>query len=331
MASSIQTNPHTDRPDDLSRNRPQGTATIMHANSNYGNDCLSVSGGSRKGYIITAHTPVSTWSISPIKFSARHPKARKPTIQLSPPVSGCSIDFDVYQHLKLFDISPEVGNQGTMSLDDWSCNNEQPQETLATRSNGQFDQFASVSTQNTALTPDRSWTISPIKSSLRNSKRPSYPSQELNHQCDALQSSLPASTSKSDTEGRISMATSNLHPPEVTTSVATEPTQDLSLNVGGRRNNGATPKKARGFREEKLLYSNRRKKTICTTGKVIIPTSLDILRGRGGLTNRWAGNLRFREEARNLRTIYRAEGRTHDEKFLLTWELVNRVDAYGGI
>lgn len=347
MASSNQTNPCTHRPDDLWSlgNRPQRKASVKNTNSNDGSDCLSVSGSSREGYIITAHTPVSKWTISPIKSSARHPKVRNAAIhdfpstelkhryeerKLSPPVSGCSVDFDVYQHLKLFDISPDVGNQGTMCFDDWSCNNEQPQETLATRSSGQVvDQFASVSAQNTALTPDRSWAISPIKSSRRNSKRPSYPSQELNHQYDALQSSLPDSTNKSDTEGRTSMATSKLHPPEVTTSMAIEPTHDLSPDVGGRRNNVAAPKKEHGFPEEKLFYSSRRKKTICTTGEAIIPTSLDILRGRGGLTNRWAGNLRFREEARKLRTIYR-NATTHDEKYLLTWELINRVDDYGG-
>ena len=31
-----------------------------------------------------------------------------------------------------------------------------------------------------------------------------------------------------------------------------------------------------------------------------------------------------------MRNIYRAIGTTHDDKFLLTWELVNRVDDYGG-
>jgi hypothetical protein len=61
-----------------------------------------------------------------------------------------------------------------------------------------------------------------------------------------------------------------------------------------------------------------------------VPNSLDILRGRGALTNRHKGNQRFREEARKLRAIYRENGTSRNEKYLLTWELVKRVVEYGG-
>eukprot|EP00581_Thalassiosira_minuscula_P003801 CAMPEP_0183742046 /NCGR_PEP_ID=MMETSP0737-20130205/63803_1 /TAXON_ID=385413 /ORGANISM="Thalassiosira miniscula, Strain CCMP1093" /LENGTH=379 /DNA_ID=CAMNT_0025977563 /DNA_START=123 /DNA_END=1262 /DNA_ORIENTATION=- len=60
------------------------------------------------------------------------------------------------------------------------------------------------------------------------------------------------------------------------------------------------------------------------------PTRLDILRGRGGLTNRHPGNMRFRDEARKLRAEYRDKDTTREEKFLLSQELAMRVRGYGG-
>ena len=64
--------------------------------------------------------------------------------------------------------------------------------------------------------------------------------------------------------------------------------------------------------------------------KSVVPNNLDILRGRGGLTNRHEGNKRFRDEARKLRASYRHENTKRDEKFLLSLELCRRVKKYGG-
>jgi hypothetical protein len=75
------------------------------------------------------------------------------------------------------------------------------------------------------------------------------------------------------------------------------------------------------------------KVTKCSTKKtsgIAVPNNLDILRGRGGLTNRHEGNKRFRDEARKLRTTYRHENTNREEKFLLSQELCRRVKEYGG-
>mmetsp|Transcript_9504 Transcript_9504/g.20597 ORF Transcript_9504/g.20597 Transcript_9504/m.20597 type:complete len:358 (+) Transcript_9504:255-1328(+) len=63
---------------------------------------------------------------------------------------------------------------------------------------------------------------------------------------------------------------------------------------------------------------------------IVHPTDLDILRGRGGLTNRHAGNMRFRDEARTLRTEYRDQDTSRQEKFMLSQKLAKRVREYGG-
>mmetsp|Transcript_29282 Transcript_29282/g.58563 ORF Transcript_29282/g.58563 Transcript_29282/m.58563 type:complete len:398 (-) Transcript_29282:586-1779(-) len=60
------------------------------------------------------------------------------------------------------------------------------------------------------------------------------------------------------------------------------------------------------------------------------PNDLDVLRGRGGLTNRHVGNMRFRDEARKLRVAYRDQATSRREKYLLSKELVKRVREYGG-
>ena len=57
------------------------------------------------------------------------------------------------------------------------------------------------------------------------------------------------------------------------------------------------------------------------------PADLDILRGRGGLTNRHPGNMRFRDEARHFRAEYRDYGTSRQEKFLLSQDLLQRVRA----
>jgi hypothetical protein len=59
------------------------------------------------------------------------------------------------------------------------------------------------------------------------------------------------------------------------------------------------------------------------------PGRFDILRGRGGLTNHHAGNIKFRNEARALRTDYR-NATTNQQKYAYSVELVKKVKAYGG-
>lgn len=65
-------------------------------------------------------------------------------------------------------------------------------------------------------------------------------------------------------------------------------------------------------------------------GGIRNPTKTDILRGRGGLTNRHTGNIKFRDEARKLRVNYRNVDTSRQEKYLLSQELVKRVKEYGG-
>ena len=60
------------------------------------------------------------------------------------------------------------------------------------------------------------------------------------------------------------------------------------------------------------------------------PTPEDILAGRGGGTNRHDGNIRFRDEARKLRSIYKDDDTDRRTKYMISQELVNRVRQYGG-
>jgi hypothetical protein len=55
-----------------------------------------------------------------------------------------------------------------------------------------------------------------------------------------------------------------------------------------------------------------------STTAVFRPTDLDVLRGRGGLTNHHAGNKRFRDEARKLRREYRDSNTDRQKKFKLS-------------
>ncbi|KAL7553831.1 hypothetical protein ACHAWF_017176 [Thalassiosira exigua] len=63
---------------------------------------------------------------------------------------------------------------------------------------------------------------------------------------------------------------------------------------------------------------------------IMHPKPLDILRGRGGLTNRHEGNRRFRDEARKLRANYRDKDTSRQDKFVLSQVLAKRVKEYGG-
>ena len=60
------------------------------------------------------------------------------------------------------------------------------------------------------------------------------------------------------------------------------------------------------------------------------PTPEDILAGRGGGTNRHDGNIRFRDEARRLRMVYKDGETDRRTKFMISQELVTRVRQYGG-
>jgi hypothetical protein len=85
--------------------------------------------------------------------------------------------------------------------------------------------------------------------------------------------------------------------------------------------------------KEKHQASRAAKTTKCsakTTPGIERPNELDILRGRGGMTNRHKGNMRFRDEARKLRARYRHENTKREEKFILSEVLVKRVKEYGG-
>lgn len=63
---------------------------------------------------------------------------------------------------------------------------------------------------------------------------------------------------------------------------------------------------------------------------ILRPTPEDILAGRGGGTNRHDGNIRFRAEARKLRSVYKDEETDRRTKYVLSQELVTRVKQYGG-
>ncbi|KAL3817497.1 hypothetical protein ACHAXA_007087 [Cyclostephanos tholiformis] len=90
---------------------------------------------------------------------------------------------------------------------------------------------------------------------------------------------------------------------------------------------------SRATKENKHCSSrttNTKKCSAKTILGILVPNELDVLRGRGGLTNRHEGNKRFRDEARTLRALYRNENTTREEKFQLSQVLVRRVKEYGG-
>merc|ERR1712113_804580 len=59
------------------------------------------------------------------------------------------------------------------------------------------------------------------------------------------------------------------------------------------------------------------------------PTDLDVLLGRGGLTNNHAGNVRYREEVEKVKPMY-FSCRTKNEKKEVSELLVAYVQDYGG-
>lgn len=80
------------------------------------------------------------------------------------------------------------------------------------------------------------------------------------------------------------------------------------------------------IKQQRAAKSTRKK----SPGGIKTPTGVDILRGRGGLTNRHNGNMKFRDEARKLRSNYRNKNTSRKEKYLLSQDLVQRVKEYGG-
>jgi hypothetical protein len=227
----------------------------------------------------------------------------------------------------------------------WSCSSQRWRDA-----NGHMDYFnVAGSKRHTSLTPDgdsRTWTISPIKSSRRHARaKHSYPSQAPNHHYEAVQLSSPMSESSkklSPIPFRMTDKVPTLvRMPDEVTYMAIDQTPVLPPNVGVKgavvkaedvKNEDEDKNRGKVKSKRSLFYLNAskgRNKRPSATG-IAVPRSLDILRGRGGLTNRHEGNLRFREEARKLRAIYRDEGTSRDDKFLLTWELIKRVDEYGG-
>ncbi|EJK47748.1 hypothetical protein THAOC_33515 [Thalassiosira oceanica] len=135
--------------------------------------------------------------------------------------------------------------------------------------------------------------------------------------------------------------------------------EDYVPSSGRANESKQSSKKKTSSKGKPGLIQPKFKKSNSTKGKkaaILHPTSKDILRGRGGATNRHPGNHTFRDEARKLRAEYRSSGvssvclvfcainqplltflsldieqdTTRQEKYLLSIELVKRVKAYGG-
>jgi len=90
-------------------------------------------------------------------------------------------------------------------------------------------------------------------------------------------------------------------------------------------NNAVAPKRSKS--KKKTPKSNDQKSA---SGAIETPSDLDILRGRGGTTNRHKGNMRFRDEARKLRSAYRDDGVSRKEKYMYSNILLQAVKDYGG-
>ena len=63
------------------------------------------------------------------------------------------------------------------------------------------------------------------------------------------------------------------------------------------------PRKRPGVKKEQSLRSRQKKERRAGLGMESTPLKLDVLGGCGGTTNRPAGNIRFRDEARKLRGV----------------------------
>ncbi len=94
-------------------------------------------------------------------------------------------------------------------------------------------------------------------------------------------------------------------------------------------NNNKMKKSTTGSRSKKKRTRKPQKSNQCLHSKnsyeadapavgIERPNDMDVLRGRGGLTNRHMGNMRFRDEARKLRVAYRDQATSRREKYLLS-------------
>jgi len=119
------------------------------------------------------------------------------------------------------------------------------------------------------------------------------------------------------------------------------------LETGVRRNNEShsdqcprkmwgksekPPQKRKHTASKKPPQKRRKQSEMKPSGKGIeVPTTTDILKGRGRLTNDHEGNMRLRDEARKLRGDYQDGyyGKS-EKKYQYSLELVKRVRSYGG-
>ena len=109
----------------------------------------------------------------------------------------------------------------------------------------------------------------------------------------------------------------------VASRVSTSPSPKVAARA-------ATTKPTRKKKTTTKGVSSSSSKRSPAGGGIKTPSKADILRGRGGLTNRHPGNMKFRDEARKLRGNYRNKDCTRQEKFILSQQLANRVKEYGG-
>ncbi|KAK1739003.1 hypothetical protein QTG54_010319 [Skeletonema marinoi] len=98
----------------------------------------------------------------------------------------------------------------------------------------------------------------------------------------------------------------------------------------GARTSATHPKAAASAAKPRALSRKKKGGNKKEGAGIETPGKNDILRGRGGYTNHHPGNIKFRNTARALRADYRNVDTTRQEKFAISVELVNRVNAYGG-
>ncbi|KAL7461750.1 hypothetical protein ACHAXS_002155 [Conticribra weissflogii] len=104
----------------------------------------------------------------------------------------------------------------------------------------------------------------------------------------------------------VSIATSRLR------RTRTNQTQkEPKLLTTKRNKNATTAKRSKGAKNASKSDNQN-----SSSGAIETPGDLDILRGRGGTTNRHKGNMRFRDEARKLRSAYRDDGVSRKEKYM---------------
>ena len=96
------------------------------------------------------------------------------------------------------------------------------------------------------------------------------------------------------------------------------------------RTSATNPRAARGVSLPRALPRKKRGGNPKKAAGIKSPGELDILKGRGGYTNFHSGNVKFRGEARALRSKYRDANTTKTEKYQISMDLVDKVHKYGG-